>query len=364
MTQLPPVGVSISNDRGKYVERSRCGRFKKSCAHPRQPLDAVDPSNHKRIYVSYRDVDFSGVRCPNGLRTGIEVVVSNDGGRTFGAPIVAGEQCFAVNDDIVLASRVAVSSTGKVYVAWEDAFTLPGAFPLTLQDLAVSSFTPGGTPTAPVVVDLVTQGGVEVFRSLDVTDEFLMRGGFQNYRGIDLAVDRSGGPSDGMVYVVWNDAPQQVVPDTIDVFGGNYAFYDVFFSRSADGQAFSPSAKLNSDAQPPRRRGHDHFQPAIAVDRTGKVAVCWKDRRNDPEDYQYERFCAESRDSGATWDENRVKGTLSTPSRGQDRVINPDTMGNYDALTSDFTKKEPGFIGAFQWTSSGMNPDLKANAFE
>jgi hypothetical protein len=39
-------------------------------------------------------------------------------------------------------------------------------------------------------------------------------------------------------------------------------------------------------------------------------------------------------------------------------------MGDYDGLTSDFTGKTKGFVGAFEWMSSGMNPDVKAFKFE
>src|ERR1700722_10766052 len=354
------IALSTSNDGGNTWS-DPFAAVSKSLSHTLDsPWSAVDPTSPKRIYVSYRDVDLSGTLCPNDLRTAIEVVVSNDGGQTFSQPIVPAQQCFSVNFEIVVTSRIAVSSRGKVFVAWEDAITLP----LTLVDLAVTSFTPGHLPLAPVVVDQVVQGGAEVVHSLDVTDEFLMQGGFQNFRGIDLAVDRSGGPADGSVYVVWNDGRNLAVPDTINPFSGLYNFDDILFSRSSDGRTFSASAKLNTDNQPSIGRGFDHFQPAIAVDRTGKLAVCWKDTRDDKNGYQYERFCTESSDFGATWDEHRVTGTLSTPSRGQDRVINPDTIRNYDALTADFTKQARGFIGAFQWTSSGMNPDLKAQAFE
>jgi hypothetical protein len=38
-------------------------------------------------------------------------------------------------------------------------------------------------------------------------------------------------------------------------------------------------------------------------------------------------------------------------------------MGDDDGLTSDFTGKIPGFIGAFEWMSSGLNPDVKSFSF-
>jgi hypothetical protein len=194
-----------------------------------------------------------------------------------------------------------------------------------------------------------------------------MQGVFLNFREFDLAVDRSGGPTDGSVYVAWSIALGNALApefaDSSEDHFGFYAFTDIFFSRSADGQNFSAPSQLNSDLQPLDSRGHDHFQPTLAVDKTGKVAACWYDRRNDPENFQFERFCAESTNAGSTWAEFRVNGTLSNPSTGRDLIALMDEMGLYDGLTSDFTGHEPGFIGSFQKTSSGMNPDVVANRF-
>ena len=356
------IALSASNDGGDTWS-DPAPVVNKSQSHILDsPWSAIDPSNHKRIYVSYRDIDFSGTNSnclPGDLRTAIEVVASKNGGKTFDAPIVAAEQCFSNLFEIVLASRVAVDSHGRVYVAWQDT----QASPVISQDIAISSFVPGKTPSAPVIIDQVVQGGAEAFHTLNISDEFILQGGFQNYRGIDLAVDHSRGAHDGEVYVVWNDARNKSAPDEFDLFAGLYFFDDVMFSRSADGVAFSPTTQVNGDAQPKIGRGFDHFQPAIAVDRTGKVAVCWKDRRKDPENYRFERFCAGSTDTGSTWVESRIGGTLSSPSRGQDRVINPDTIGNYDALASDFLRQSDGFTGAFQVTTSGMHPDIKAHHF-
>src|SRR5258706_12296659 len=68
-----------------------------------------------------------------------------------------------------------------------------------------------------------------------------------------------------------------------DYLSGAYGFDDVLMRFSTDQGAtwgFAP-IKVNSDAQPRMGYGHDHDQPGIAVDATGKVAACWYDRRND-----------------------------------------------------------------------------------
>ncbi|HEX7285188.1 MAG TPA: hypothetical protein VF532_03355 [Candidatus Angelobacter sp.] len=43
--------------------------------------------------------------------------------------------------------------------------------------------------------------------------------------------------------------------------------------------------------------------------------------------------------------------------------MNPAYLGDNDGLTNDFTGPTKGFIGAFQWMSSGMNPDVKSYRF-
>ena len=329
------------------------------------PQVAVDPSNHKRIYVAYLHDNVNDPVC--GIVSTIEVVASTDAGQTFGVPAIMDRVCWFDNLFLDVGPRLAVSSQGKVYTAWKTGFVIPGAIPFLASSISVASFTPGSDPTPPVVVSsILFTGGSEILAPVfgDITD---MQGGFFNLLGFDLAVDKSGGPTDGSVYVAWDAAlGNALAPEFMDIsfdHFGFYAFTDVLISRSADGQNFSPPSQLNSDLQPLDSRGHDHFQPTLAVDNTGKVAACWYDRRNDPENYQFERFCAESVNAGSTWSEFRVNGTLSNPSAGQDLVLAIDDMGLYDGLTTDFTGARRGFIGSFQFTSSGMNPDVKAVQF-
>ena len=340
------------------------------------PAVAVDPTNPNRIYVGYvHDFTIDPV-C--GIVSTVEVVASQDRGQTFGAPVILDRECWFDLFLVDIGPRLAVSSSGKVYAAWFTDFVIPGAFPLLTQTIQVANFKPGSAPTPPVQVATIActgfgpfcsspvTGGSEILAEnfFDVTD---MQGGFSNIRGFDLAVDKSGGPSNGTVYVAWDAAlGNALAPEFFDIsfdHFGFYAFTDIFISRSADGQNFSAPQQLNSDLQPLDSRGHDHFRPALAVDKTGKVAGCWYDRRNDPQNFQFERFCAESTNAGATWQEFRVNGSLTTPSRGQDLVLRVDDMGLYDGLTTDFTGHTPGFIGSFEWMSSGMNPDLKAVQF-
>jgi len=375
---LPSIGISTSHDGGQTWSNPSIVISAATFADLfGDPQVAVDPSNPQRVYVAYLHDNTADPSC--GIVSNIEVEGSNDGGQTFGAPVIVDSVCWFTNFNVDIGARVVVSSKGKVYVAWENDLVIPGGIPLLAQTIEVGSFTPGFNPTPPVVVGTISctdffspactspvTAGSEILAPVfgDTTD---LQGGFLNIRGFDLAVDRSGGPSDGTVYVTWDAALGNAqAPEFFDIsfdHFGFYAFTDIFFSRSTDGQTFSAPAQLNSDLQSLITRGHDHFQPTLAVDKSGKIAACWYDRRNDPENFQFERFCAESVNTGSTWSEFRVNGSLSTPSRGQDLVLAPDDMGAYDGLTTDFTGDHRGFIGSFQWMSSGMNPDVKAVRF-
>ena len=337
------------------------------------PWIAVDPSNPQRVYISYTHFGFNFNA--SELQSGVEVISSTDGGKTFNpTPIVLETQAILAFSGLFdVGTRMAISSKGQVFVAWENENIFEAFFE---QTISVGSFMPGGPATPPVVVDAVTQGGSNVFEfftNFGITTQdgevffgtVPLEGGFENFRGFDLAVDHSGGPTDGFVYLVWDDGRNgfQAAPELEDDFG-SYSFTDILLAVSKDGgQTFAPSRQVNSDLQPLTSRGHDHFRPVAAVDRNGKVAACWYDRRHDPQNYQFERFCAESTDAGSTWSEFRVPGSLSTPVIAQDLLLRPVDMGTNDNLTTDFSGHAPGFIGGIQWMSSGMNPDIKEVKF-
>ncbi len=83
----------------------------------------------------------------------------------------------------------------------------------------------------------------------------------------NLAWDRSGGPHNGRVYLVWT---QEVKSESDDM--------DIEFQYSDDdGATWTPAVRLNDDAGT-----NSQVNPSIAVDQsTGDVAVSWLDARND-----------------------------------------------------------------------------------
>ncbi|HZE26849.1 MAG TPA: sialidase family protein [Terriglobales bacterium] len=317
---------------------------------------AIDPSNRRRVYVSYTDFDDSGFNvpvppdaaCPNDFRIGVEVVSSHDGGRHWGKPVVVDQICgFA---DALQASHVVVDSKGMVHVAW----VYFNNFPFGPRELRVSGFRSGNKPSAYVVADGIVGGG----------DTYYLQGEFRDFLGLDFAVDTSGTATDGTLYLTWDDGRDKVIPDLFGL-SGTYAFDDILARASVDGGASWGLApvKVNSDNQPRVGYGHDHYQPGVAVDSRGNVAICWYDRRADSQNFTISRYCAESAGGGPF---NNFKVNISPygPNNGIDGLLNPVYMGDYDGLTTDFTRSSPGFIGAFQVQNSNANPDVRAYSFQ
>ncbi len=179
-------------------------------------------------------------------------------------------------------------------------------------------------------------------------------------------MDRSEGPTSGFVYVAWEDGRNLQVPD-FGALNGFYRYADILVRRSTDGGAtWSAPVRVNNNVEPlADGRGTDQYQPGIAVDRTGKVGVCFYDRRRDEHNFLFDRFCAVSRDAGATWRNRRITRHQSAPWHAVDVFINSQYFGDYDTLASDFLGEDGGFIGAFQVVNRHdvfvPNPDVKAS---
>ena len=326
-----------------------------------KPWMATDPTNPNRIFVTYTDFDTSGAVCgldSNGLpiaRIAIELVRSTVGGTSWTAPVVIDQVCSPVTVPglFVQGSQVAVGPDGRVYVAWEffavDFFT---------REQRIRSSTNHGASFGPVV---------KVADVIPVGDGFALQGGFRAaFEFPSLAVDRSGTATNANVYLTWHDGRNLQVPDFA---AGVYGYADVLISRSKDkGATWSAPVRVNTNDEPLRSgRGTDQYHPGAAVDKTGKVAVCWYDRRNDSSNFLIDRFCGVSTDAGATWSNRRHSSPSWAPIHATDVFLNPVYLGDYDSLASDFTQATPGFTGAFQFIDGLKvlvpNPDVKATQF-
>jgi hypothetical protein len=317
-----------------------------------KPWLAVDPTNVKRLYVTYTDFDGSFPAtgtCANDFRLAIELVSSQDGGRTWGAPVVIDEECGASRNG-VQGSNVLVGPDGKVYVAFE-------FFPFTPDnEIHIrTSADHGQTFGAPVVITnaVVPNGDAGTGH---------LQGGFRNNEFPQLAIDRTKKSSRGTLYVAWSDGRNNQVVD-ISSFTGTYAYPDILVAKSTDsGQTFTNPTTVSPTPANFDGAGRDQFFPGIAVDKDAEVAVCYYDRRGESDNSVIDRYCSVSRNHGASWDEQRVSFSEWLPLHSADGLINTTYIGDYDALTSDFLLGSDGFFGTFEIQTNG-NPDVFAKKF-
>jgi hypothetical protein len=119
------------------------------------------------------------------------------------------------------------------------------------------------------------------------------------------AVDRSGGPNRGRLYVVWPDQ--------------RHGSPDILLSHSSDrGATWSAPIRVNDDA--PGNHA-DQAGPWVVVDDRGRVQVTFLDAREDPTDTRYAMYLATSTNGGASFGPNvRVSDGLQ-PALGQPQSL-------------------------------------------
>lgn len=313
-----------------------------------KPWVAIDRSNPATMYATYTDFDNSGLGCGGLPRSAIELMRSGNGGATWSGPTVVAEYC---DQEFPQGSQVAVGPGGVVYVAYEhfDA-------DFCTRDMRIHKSVNGGVSFGnAVIVDNIIPAG----------DGFKLQGDIRT--GFDfpsLAVDRSGGPDNGNVYLVWHDGRRVQASDPLAACG-TYNYADVFFSRSTNsGASWSTPQRINTGAEPkPNGLGVDQFQPCIGVDAKGKIAVTWYDRGKSDGNWLIQRMASVSTDGGSDWSSPVAIGTGSwTSVVAQDFFVAPDYAGDYDTTTSDITGANTGFINSFSTNKSG-SPDIQASKF-
>lgn len=303
---------------------------------------AIDPSNPNNLYLSFTRFSFSGgpdSPCPNDNNTGLDIVSSSDGGHTWSAPRELRTVCGASHQTIQ-SSQVAVGTGGQVYLAY--LVEGPGDSQRTL--LFRASVDHGATFGAESIVTEPQALGIFSF----------LQGFLLGNEDPSMTVDFSRGPSRGTIYIAWADGRGS---STIDVLSptGRYQFGTVMISKSADGGATWLQPLEVSPPDPEfTGAGRDQFQPGVAVDSTGRVAVCFYDRGADSENNLVDRNCSVSADGGATFS-RRVRLTASSwiPTHAVDFDLPSLSLSDYDSLAADHTGAYPGFFSAFQVEVNG-----------
>src|SRR5437867_8399780 len=122
-----------------------------------------------------------------------------------------------------------------------------------------------------------------------------------------MVLDGSNNP-----HIFWNDGALQVT-DALSFLTGKYGYADILTVASTNGgTSFGSPVRVNTNVEPlPNGRGTDQYQPAVAIDKTGKVAACYYSRETDTTNYKFARFFATSPNAGAGGPGTRVTTTSS-----------------------------------------------------
>ena len=219
--------------------------------------------------------------------TSIELVRSEDGGRTWSEPIAVSPvviSAFGQDDQrVVQGSQPAVAPDGTLYVTWMDS-TDDDTFEGRAEVHVARSDDNGHT--------FVTKQAADFNEVAYSPRNSLFRFWASGFPQI------STGPQ-GEVYVVYTAKP----PD------GKRDDGDIFFLASTDkGETWSRK-RLNDDAT-----DRVQFFPSVSAGPDGMIHVMWGDMRDDPVEARYHIYYTSSEDGGETWIENaRVTDFPSNP---------------------------------------------------
>jgi hypothetical protein len=194
-----------------------------------------------------------------------------------------------------------------------------------------------------------------------------------------LAVDDSGGPCRGCLYVAYTDVPAGT--------GFDPDKSNVYVRTSADaGATWSAAVKANSDGV---FSLNAQFHPWLELDRGNRHPVVgWHDTRNDTAHRRVDYFVARSSDCGATWTEQQISApsdefnnagiSYTIENSSQNSNANPNQFGEYLGLDvhggrafmawTDSRHFEPSFVSEPQKENVGFVevrfPEIFLDGFE
>lgn len=344
----PAIGVGISTDDCQTfaapVDASPGASAIATTTLNDKPWIDVDDTggpNDGNLYVCWTRFDSAN---PSELR----VSRSTDGGTTW------------VNEQILTSGTspfgcsIHVGPAGEVYLAWADR---QGA---TQDDIMFSVSNDAGqnySAPASAATGNVHPGNDTIVNCPTGTNPGATRptltGNIRMLHQAWLAVDTTGGPNNGNLYLVWATDPAGT-PDNSDVR----------YSRSTDGGANWSVPVLMGDGS-----AVDQFEPFVAVGGTGQVMVAWYDRRNDAaNNTNIDVYGAISQDGGVTFDPDvRITdGSFPVPQLNPnfDPGIVNCYMGEYIAVAGDASRfylawgDNRNTVTNTQWPSGRPDPDV------
>jgi hypothetical protein len=320
----------------------------------------------------------------------INVILSTDGGATFGAPVTAGtggidQPSIAVGNGSVwvdwnqngnMVARGAPVTGLGAWGPFNPQQTIPSANG-SFGGIAVGPGPNGGKVIVTYQNPYDNEGPSTIYANVDadglgpngfgaqVTVSATNVGGFdyipaQSERSIDAEAgvvwDATGGPFNDRIYLVYTDETVNENNDT-----------DILMRTSTDdGETWSAPVRVNDDATT-----NSQFLPYVALDpTTGTVAVGFHDCRNDngipgsggtnmiPND-DAEYYGTFSTDGGATWAPNRrLSGGFSNATDSANGI----DFGDYVGLSAFGGKLYT--LWADNANCDGTNPNGTLHAFD
>jgi hypothetical protein len=354
------VGINTSNDGGKSWGHTVPTVLKDSDHLIDSGWLTVDPTDPNRLYVSYIDFDseadfpflkHASPRCaPVSFRIAAELVTSSDGGHTWSSPHIIREDCLPIQNGVpqgfqVGSTRLAVDAGGRLSAAlllFHPVFANDGVTVVDYKlEIHARQSSDHGTSFGPdvKVSNLVQIGdGSHAFRPA-------VQGFFSVPTIPVIAADPARRPGEKQnLYMAWADGRDNQKPDRAAFFG-TYNFGDIMLSRSIDGgMTWSPPRAISPTPRNFKGGGRDQFIPSIAVDHDGTIAVCYYDRRNDPQNNAFDRYCSVSQNHGQSFRDVRQSSQSWIYGQDWDRLV--FWLGDYDSVTARYGS-ERGFFGAF-----------------
>ncbi|MFN8178728.1 MAG: FlgD immunoglobulin-like domain containing protein [bacterium] len=216
----------------------------------------------------------------------IEAVRSTDGGNTWGslANISNNVNAGSHNQGVNLRT----GPNGTVYACW----AIYDGWPTDETAIGFNKSTNGGASWVGEFRAITNIRGVRqgIPNTTNRTNSFP-----------SMAVDVSGGPRNGWIYIAWTN---RGVP------GVNNGDPDCYVSRSTNGgTTWGTPVRINQDATT-----RSQWFPWITCDPTsGQLAVIFYDRRDNTADTQCRAYMAVSNDGAATWEDFPVADVSFTP---------------------------------------------------
>jgi hypothetical protein len=339
-TQISAARSTVNTD---GLETDRFGRLRgvvdisfldkpwmASGVHPDDPEQDV-------LYVTYTNFDLSYEilyigeipnLLPTEMRTTIELVKSEDGGRTWSDPVGVSptvRRAYGENGDdsgatgifgtlrVVQGSQPDVAPDGTVHVAWMDS--TDDRSQEGVGEIQVSSSTDAGENwSTPVVAAVFNE------------TEFRPR--TNNFRFWGSSFPQLAVGPEGEVHIAYVGRPSDKPNDDGDVF---------LITSLDEAATWSRPTALNDDDS-------DHLQmfPSIDVSPDGTLHAMWGDMRDSPSQSSYHIYYTRSDDQGQTFGfTNEELGLSVGDTRVTDFASNPNYafpsglfIGDYFSLTA------------------------------